>query len=407
MKVVLAHTDFRIYWPPRLKALRSFCAAHDTELKVVEIAGKGSPYRFAGGSLAGDGWWTCLFPDSEIERVRPRSAAKALWSALEAIRPDVVVAGAIAYTSGTTAVAWARARRRAVVIGDDARLADVPRNRLVNWVKRRICRNVDAMLLPAPSHVPDYGWFGVPRAKMFFGLDVVDNRFFREKADEARRARAEMGRKRGLPERFLLGVGRQTRRKNWGGLLRAWASFRGLRPQSDLGLVLVGNGPERAGLEEAARQSQDGRILFRDFMDHNELAVYYGLATAFVLPSHIGETWGLVVNEAMAAGLPVLVSRECGCAQTLVKTGRNGWTFAAGDGPALSQVLVDLDRKDQGELQEMGRHSREVIADWGLDRFCEGVWDAANYARQGPKLRTKGIDRLILSAWKGRYRPAP
>ena len=157
MKLVVTHTDFRLYWPARLEAFRHEIEPNGWSLNVIEIAGKGSPYTFAARhDTESDDWWTCLFPDDEMESIPAVLAARRLYQALNRENPDVVIAGAIAFPSGATAVRWAREKGRRVVIFDDARLRDVRRIGLVNWIKGRIYANVDAMLVPAPSHLQDY-----------------------------------------------------------------------------------------------------------------------------------------------------------------------------------------------------------------------------------------------------------
>ena len=407
MKLLLCHTDYRVYWPARLRALRQFLAERSVEMRVVEIAGTGSPYAFAEAS-SGDrsNGWQILFPHEPVEAIHPRRASLAVFKALEAYSPDVVIAGPIAFPSGATAVRWARARNRAVIITDDARQSDVPRGHLVNWVKRRIYANIDALLLPAPSLVPDYESWGVARERIFFGVNAIDNEFFASRADRARQDGARVCREKGLPAKFVLGAGRQVPKKNWPRLLEAWRAFKRERPDSVLHLVLVGNGPERKKLEHAAGELGLVDFQFRDFISQEEIAELYGLARGLVLPSRRGETWGLVVNEAMASGLPVLVSRECGCAANLVEDGGNGWGFAPDSTAEMAACLGRLDALSDDDWVRMGRRSRAIIAEWGLARFCQGAWDAMLHSRNAPIARRGLVDGALLGLWNGRYRPS-
>lgn len=391
MKIVFAHTDFRLYWPARLAAARRYLGDHGAELQVVEIAGQGSPYAFAGRTASND-WWRCLFPEERMEALAPKQAFAAVCAALDELNPDVVFAGAIAFPSGAAALRWARKKKRRVVIFDDARREDVPRNALINAVKQRLYGQADAFLLPAESHAADFEFWGVPRERMFYGVNVVDNAFFSERADAARGEVAQWRQELDLPERFVLGVGRQVEKKNWLKLIEACEGTE---------LVLVGNGSDRGRLERLAGRN----VRFRDFVLPEMLAVYYGLASALVLPSMRGETWGLVVNEAMASGLPVLVSRQCGCCSTLVEEDGNGATFNASDVVEIAAVLRNFRSKPDSELARMGQRSRQIIAHWGLNRFCDGVWAAVEHTRELPAKRVRWEDRVLLELWKGRYRP--
>ncbi len=407
MKIAICHTDFRVYWPARLAALANFLRKHGADPHVIEIAGKGSPYAFAGESNHGTFPcpWTCLFPEKRIEDLSPRAASARLFEALDALHPDIVISGAIAYPSGATAVRWARRRKRPVIIMDNARLKDVPRSRLVNWGKRRIYANVDAIFIPAASHVPDYRFWGIPEERMFFGVNVVDNAFFAERSADARLNIDSIRKKYNLPEHYLLGVGRQIAKKNWDILIKAFY-ISSAEITADWGLVLVGDGPEAPRLKQTVAQS-NGKVIFLPFQDQETLCQFYSAAECLVLPSSYGETWGLVVNEAMACRLPVIVSRECGCAQTLVQNGHNGWQFDPHNPDQLSQVLKKFMALPDEERRQMGERSFDIISDWGLNRFCDGIWQAVQFCRRAPTRQYASpiIDRAILNLWKGRYRP--
>ena len=406
MKLILCHTDYRIYWPARLRALTDFLADKAIDMKIVEVAGKGSPYAFASSqSKTGNNNWKVIYPQDSMEDIAPLRASIELFKVLEGWNPDIVLAGPIAFPSGATAVRWATYRKKHVIIADNVRVADVPRNALVNWVKRRIYANVDAVLIPAPSHIPDYEFWGVPRERMFFGLNAIDNDFFSIRSEKARAEAQRLRSEWNLPGKFLLGVGRQVPKKNWLTLIKAWNLHRQRYADSSMHLVLVGNGPDRTTLENTVRSSGLQDVHLRDFASQEDVAALYGLAHGLVLPSRHGETWGLVVNEAMACGLPVLVSRECGCAATLVEEGINGWCFAPDAAEEMAACLLKLSDLSPQQRDRMGRRSREIIANWGLMRFCQGVLEAIGCVQRQPIRKPSFLDRAILHLWKGRYRP--
>ena len=116
MKVVFTHTDFRIYWPARLMTLTKFLAEKNIKFDIVEIAGEGSPYSFAGYDNERPSNWYCLFPDQEMEDLSLIKVNKRLRKKLDEICPDIVFAGAIAFPSGAAAVKWAVKNRKKVII---------------------------------------------------------------------------------------------------------------------------------------------------------------------------------------------------------------------------------------------------------------------------------------------------
>ena len=178
MKVVFAHTDFRIYWPARLRALNDFLNGQGIDFEIIEIAGEGSHYSFAGYTGSHPVNWHILFPDRKIENISPAEANKELRKKLDEIRPDIVFAGAIAFPSGAAAVRWADENRRKVIIFDNARLEDVPRPWSVNFIKKKIYSRVDAVFCPAPAWNSTFNYFGFRNNQIFYGLNVADNNFW-------------------------------------------------------------------------------------------------------------------------------------------------------------------------------------------------------------------------------------
>lgn len=133
-------------------------------------------------------------------------------------------------------------------------------------------------------------------------------------------------------------------------------------------LLIMGTGPLQDEL--AARARAQGLIAyFPGFRQTDALADYYFAADALVLAS-TDDPWGLVVNEAMDAGLPVIVSDACGAAEDLVQEGVNGHVFPSGDVSALAGRLASLLSAD---LAAMGRASRNIIAEWTPERSAQNL----------------------------------
>lgn len=402
-KIVIVHTDFRLYWPSRLMRLNDFLAERAVELVIVEIAGKGSPYSFDSGSGAVKGLrWLQLFGDRGMEEIDAGEAAGAVIRKLDELDPDAVIAGPIAFPSGAASVRWCARKKRPVVVFDDARLDDVPRPFYVDWIKKQVYGLVDAMVIPAPSHDSTSRYFGFRQERIFYGVNVVDNDFF---AFPGISAGAQQENPFPLGP-FLLAVGRQVGKKNWKMLLNAFRHADDDPVLAGWSLVFIGDGEEHEELVALAGGETVGRrVHFVPFRTQEELAVYYRFAAALVLPSLYGETWGLVVNEAMAAGLPVLVSRQCGCVATLVRDGENGYVFDPGDQQGVERTLLQFAGLDPVRRIEMGRASKAIIAGWDMERFCRGMWDAVSFAHARGKRSPTLAGRIFISLWNGRYRP--
>jgi glycosyltransferase involved in cell wall biosynthesis len=113
-------------------------------------------------------------------------------------------------------------------------------------------------------------------------------------------------------------------------------------------------------------------VKFAGLKTSSETTPYYAFAKCFILPS-TREPWGLVVNEAMASGLPVLVSERCGCAEDLVDPRRNGFLFNPTQDGDLTGRMMYMSTLDQSALDAMGRRSREIIAVYSPEQWASEV----------------------------------
>lgn len=387
-KIVITHTDFRIYWPARLKALEEELISYGIELYVIEIAGKGSPYAFAQRADMPTSHWITLFPHKEMEELFPSEIKSRLIAQFEKINPDVIAAGAIAFPSGAIAAMWAKKHKKGIVIFDDAKMEDVPRGRITNFIKKRIYRNIDAIMYPAYTWDETGLYWGFRKEQIFYGVDVVDNSFWKITAEE----------KIGLKS-VIIGVGRQIERKNMDFLIRAFQQSN----NANYELILVGDGAENEKLRQLAKE--DSHIKFYPFLPQKELRELYKTASALVTPSKF-ETWGLVINEAMAAGLPVIASNKCPAAEILVKQGKNGYVFSPNNTESLKDTLNTFFSLTRAQQASMGKQSEKIISQWGLNKFSSEMFSAANYAYHHKKKCKNILDKIILTLWKGRYRQA-
>jgi glycosyltransferase involved in cell wall biosynthesis len=168
----------------------------------------------------------------------------------------------------------------------------------------------------------------------------------------------------------ILNVGRLVPEK---GLLDLLFSF-GRLSGTSTHLVLVGDGPQRADLEEYARTNRLNNVHFAGFRNYSELPAFYALSDVFVLPSY-REPWGAVVNEAMNFALPIVASRDGGAVADLVADGQNGLLFDPGDREKLAQHLQYLVSTPEAR-ERMGIESIRRVKGCNFERGGEGVLSA-------------------------------
>lgn len=389
MKVVFIHTDFRIYWPARLRALSYFLESKQISLSVVEIAGVGSPYAFAQKNNENKNWYI-LFPDRKMEELGNREIKHAVDSILNSLNPDVVIAGAIAFPSGALATAWAKRYGKKIIIFDDAKIEDVPRGKMTTFIKQCIYKCVDAMLYPSEDWTETGLYWQFKGEQLFYGVDVVDNDFWKVDNEQCQK------------ENYFVSVGRIISKKNFKFLIESFSQWSN---NSKYRLLIVGDGPEKDALKQICLEKSLSNVQFLPFLSQEELRSVYKKAQGFILASSHDETWGLVINEAMACGLPVIVSSRCGATKTLVQNGVNGFVFDPYCRESLVNALALFSRLTKEEKEEMGKQSSKFIREWGLDRFVSGCFDAICYVDKTQSRRISMLEKIILALWKGRYRP--
>ncbi len=142
--------------------------------------------------------------------------------------------------------------------------------------------------------------------------------------------------------------------------------------------LIVGEG-ELRGQCEAFVEQHDLPVRFAGFLNQSEIGCAYSASDALVLPSDTGETWGLVVNEAFASGIPALVSDQVGCHPDLIAAGETGWVHPFGDWQTLANQMVTA-AADRAQLASMGANARQRIASYSPGDAAEGLLRAARFA---------------------------
>lgn len=213
---------------------------------------------------------------------------------------------------------------------------------------------------------------GVSPERIFETPYCVDNDRFAAGAD---RWRSDLG-KGGLARRFgidserttFLFSGKFVEKKRPGDIVEAI----GRLPEavrSRVQVLMVGGGPLEAVLRERSRHIP---IHFAGFLNQSEITAAYAAADCLLLPSDSGETWGLVVNEAMACGLPVVLSDQVGSAVDLVREGMNGFVHPSGNIDALANLIARC-ADDRAALERMGAEAKSVVGAYNFDRVVSGV----------------------------------
>jgi 1,2-diacylglycerol 3-alpha-glucosyltransferase len=300
---------------------------------------------------------------------------RGVWSALSKLSPQVIICGGYNYAASWEALLWARRHKVEFVLWSESNARDARRGRAwVESLKVYFVRRCDRFVVPGKASFDYLRSLGSPEASILTAPNAVDNRLFATEAEKARAHATEIRKKLKLPSRFILYVGRLVPEKGVFDLLEAYAKLEsGLR--SEVGLVFAGDGVCREELARQAKHISPGAVCFSGFVQREDLAGLYALAETLVLPTH-SDPWGLVVNEAMACGLPVIVSSVAGCSVDLVEDGWNGYIVPPRDLEKL-RVSIDSVLRQPDLKRRMSVRSSERIRNYSPEACADGLAAAA------------------------------
>jgi glycosyltransferase involved in cell wall biosynthesis len=277
----------------------------------------------------------------------------------------------------------AKLSRLPVILRAEGTLIDRPRSlfrRAAKVAFFSILRHFIAAVLPIGSRNQEYWEHYLGSAFPSFPMPyAVDNAYFQKKSSEAALTREQLREELKLaPDRpVILYASKLMPRKRCKDLVEAFLSLSPRSSGEQPCLLIVGDGEERPQLEQMVREAARDDVRFLGFLNQSQLGRVFDLCDIFVLPS-VCEPFGLVVNEAMNAGRPVVVSDQVGCQPDLIKDGETGKVFRAGDieelKRALESLLVDPDAR-----RKMGRNALARISGWSFEEDVAGLRGALSY----------------------------
>lgn len=215
-----------------------------------------------------------------------------------------------------------------------------------------------------------YEYYGVKENKLIFTPYAVDNDRFKAEYEKYRDQKTEIRKELGLPvdKRIILTSGKYIYKKRPMDLLKAYH----LLDDESTALVFLGDGELRIEMGDFINKNKINNVFLTGFKNQSEVGKYFAASDIFVLPSGAGETWGLVVNEAMNFGLPVVVSDMVGCAYDLVLEGKNGYKFKCGDIKDLTAKIQQL-IAEKNKLEQFRKKSNEIIKDYSYDVIIKNI----------------------------------
>lgn len=249
--------------------------------------------------------------------------------------------------------------------------------KVINPLTRYIVRNVDAIVVPGTRSRDFHIRMGAIPEKIFIAPNIVDNEMFIQQSSKFKKEKERFKQELNIQnEKIILFVGRLVKGKGVEYLIAAYKKLK--EEYGDCCLVIIGDGISKNELEEICIKEDIKDIHFTGWLSEEKI-VYYSIANLFVLPT-LKDLYPLVINEAMACGLPVISTNAAGCAVDMILPGENGFIVDAGNvdqlHAAMRKVVVN-----GGVARKMGEKSLKIIENkYTINNIVDNFISAISYA---------------------------
>ncbi len=371
MNVTVLFINYGPYHLARLNGFHRLCCQMGWNVTAMELARAEATYAWEASVANLPYPFVTVYPSGQLQQAKLPDLVWRLLKQLAQSQPDVVAIAGYGHPTLLAALLWSRLKRKPVVLLSATWEQDISGSGWKPWLKRWLIRRYQAALVGGEPQKRYLQALGMSSALIATGYNVVEGDAFHP------------SRIRELPKPiqrpFFLAVVRFIPEKNLPTFLAAYAQYCQQAGDQAWDLALCGDGPLRSQVETAIAtyQLQD-HVHLPGFLQQAALMPYFAHAGCLVLAS-VNETWGLVVNEAMAAALPVLASTKCGCCEDLILDGINGFSFEPDDVPAMVEAMLKISR-DPETAKVMGEAALHHIQKFSPDYFAQGLAQAIQQA---------------------------
>lgn len=371
MNIAILFSNFGPYHLARLQAFKNVCASEKWSCNGIELAQHQAEYPWKPANKKLKDTIIPVTKNQQLEKINFITLIKQLYRVLFQVKPDVLVVSGYSRPAMLCAVLWTVINRKKAILLSESKKDDAVR---ISWqenLKSWLIKFYQSALVGGRIHKDYLAELGMSSQAIFPGYDVVDNSAFTPQEIKSL--------PRVLNKPYFLAINRFIPKKNLLNLIESYSQYRQSAREKAWDLVLCGDGELREQIKaKIIELNLQNFIHLPGFLQQEQMLTYFAHANCFVHASTT-EQWGLVVNEAMAAGLPVIVSERCGCFEDLVIEGVNGYGFNPENKEQLTQLMTEISSENI-DLQEMGQASFEHIKNYSPDYFATGLKQAVEYA---------------------------
>jgi 1,2-diacylglycerol 3-alpha-glucosyltransferase len=365
---------FANYGPYHLARVNRFdWVCHDLDWKVTGIELARSEIEYAWKAQVEDSKFPLIsvMTDRPLEQTNFVLLCQKLYKILSQLDSDVVAISGYSRPTMLFILLWCLWFRKSIILFSETHEDDAVRVEWREVLKSLLIKRYHSILVGGQAQKRYLLKLGIPEKNIFLGYDVVGNEVFHP--DKIRSLPSP------LETSYFLSINRFISKKNIPFLISSYAEYRRLAGLKAWDLVLCGDGELRSQIERQIADLELTNVVhLPGFLQQDELLPYFANAHCFIHAS-VQEQWGLVVNEAMAAGLPVLLSNRCGCFEDLLVEGINGFGFDPTDDRQLIDLMLTVSAENI-DLEKMGCSALQHIQKFSPDYFASGLMQAVQHA---------------------------
>jgi 1,2-diacylglycerol 3-alpha-glucosyltransferase len=370
-RIGILFSNYGPYHIARLESLKKQHLSFEYQITGIELSRFQEMYPWQAQINKLDFSIVSAITNQSLERTQIHQLMTNLLRILNQINPNILAISGYFKPSMLLALFWCKLLNKSAILFSETTEWDAPRIWWKEQIKSWIVRKYKSALVGGESHKRYLMKLGMPESAIFLGYDVVNNATFHPCGISHL--------PNPLKQPFFLAINRFIPKKNLLFILSAYIEYRQQVGNIAWDLVLCGDGELRSQIEsQIARLNLQHVVHLPGFLQQEQLLSYFAHAGCFVHASTV-EQWGLVVNEAMAAGLPVLVSNRCGCFKDLVIEGVNGFGFDPEDCQQLTQLMITIS-SENCDRAVMSKASLQHIQKFSPDYFANGLLQAVKYA---------------------------
>jgi glycosyltransferase involved in cell wall biosynthesis len=313
-----------------------------------------------------------LIYDGILEDLSLKRRILGIMNQIKESKPDVVNLTGYYDIASWIVLFYCKLKGIKTILSNESTEGDHSRNSLKEFCKSLIIKQFDGYFNFGTLSKNYLLTLGAKADKMLVSRNCVDNELLKKTYTESILSRSERQTALNLSKNNFIFVGRLIEFKNLFFLFECFAEAQ-KQSDGDWGLIILGDGEQKEKLQNFVKDLNIKNVSFQNGVSWQEVPAYLALSNVFVLPSY-SEPWGLVVNEAMACGMPVLVSEKCGCAVDLVQNGKNGFIFSPFDKNQLTSLLLRFMNKELN-CMKMGEISQLIIKDYSPENVAKEMYE--------------------------------